>query len=177
MPKGTNLPRPHRPLSDADRRWLMKALGAAAVTALPGCQSALGLGKAAGNEVIEAQSGEEALTKIRSARGLPLLRADAKLEQAALQQAGYMARSGRMEHTTRRGRDFAARMADNGVEGAAAENIAHGRFGPGELFTAWMNSSGHRRNMLDERFTRFGLASVEEADGSGRRYWALVLGK
>jgi uncharacterized protein YkwD len=38
----------------------------------------------------------------------------------------------------------------------------------------WMNSSGHRRNMLDPRFRRFGLASAS-ASGSPERYWALVL--
>lgn len=142
---------------------------------LTGCQSVLDLGLGnTGPAVIEAKSGEEALTQIRSSHGLPLLRADPKLEQAALQQATYMARTGDMEHTTRRGRDFASRVKDNGIEGAAAENIAHGRFDPGGLFTAWMNSSGHRRNMLDPRFSKFGLASVAEAEG-GSRYWALVL--
>ena len=177
MPKAAPDPRPHRRLTDADRRWLVRALGAAAIAVLPGCQSVLdlGLGGGTGPAVIEAKSGTEALTRIRSSRGLPLLRPDPSLERAALQQATYMARSRRMEHTTGHGRDFATRVRENAIEGAAAENIAHGRFDPGRLFTAWMNSSGHRKNMLDERFSRFGLASVEEADGSGRRYWALVL--
>jgi len=143
---------------------------------LSACQSVLDIGgNQTGAAVIQAASGKEALTKIRSSHGLPLLSSDSKLERAALQQATYMARSGDMDHTTRRGRDFASRVKDNGIDVAAAENIAHGRFTPGELFTAWMNSSGHRKNMLDPRFSKFGLASVEEANGSGRRFWALVL--
>jgi uncharacterized protein YkwD len=151
-------------------------LAAALAIALAGCQSVLDLGgNATGAAVIEARSGTEALDTIRSSRGLKPLKSDRRLERAALQQATYMAKSGAMKHTTRRGRDFAARVADNGIPGAAAENIAHGRFTTGELFSAWMNSSGHRKNMLDPRFTKFGLASVAESNGSGLRYWALVL--
>ena len=57
----------------------------------------------------------------------------------------------------------------------AAENVAFGDIDVDELFLRWMNSSGHRRNMLDPRFTRYGLAYVREGNGSNRRYWALVL--
>lgn len=152
----------------------MKAVGAAALIGLPGCQSVLDVG-ANKPVVIEAQSGEEALRKIRASHGLSSLTPDPTLERAAAQQAAYMAEAGQMEHTTRRGGDFASRVRANGIEGAAAENIAHGRFDAGGLFTAWMNSSGHRRNMLDPRFSRFGLASAEDAKGA--RYWALVLAK
>jgi uncharacterized protein YkwD len=87
-----------------------------------------------------------------------------------------MALSGKMEHRTGWGRDFAQRMKSNGVKGAAAENIAHGRWEPGELMRIWMASAPHRRNMLDPRFTRFGLGNAADG-GSGRRYWALVLGQ
>lgn len=87
-----------------------------------------------------------------------------------------MAGSGRMAHTTGLGRSFVRRMSGNGVDGAAAENIAHGAFGPDELFRRWMDSPAHRRNMLNPAYTRYGLASAEEA-GGGRRYWALVLAR
>lgn len=115
------------------------------------------------------------LTAIRTENGLPALSSDPALEKAALQQAGYMAQTGRMAHTTRLGRDFASRIRDNGIEGAAAENIASGQKDLGSLFTAWKNSAGHRRNMLDPRFSRYGLAYV--ADDNGRRYWVLVLAR
>lgn len=158
-------------LTDADRRWLIAAGGMSALLSLAGCQSVF----PTGSGVIEARTGEEALRTIRSEHGLPRLSPDSTLEKAALQQAGYMARSRKMEHTTARGRDFASRMKSNGVEGAAAENIAHGGMAPGKLFSMWMDLAGHRRNMLDPRFEHFGLASV--ADAEGRRYWALVLGR
>lgn len=120
-------------------------------------------------------SAQEVYGYVRSSAGLAAAQPDAALEKAAAQQARYMAETGRMVHTTGRGRDFATRMRENEVEGPAAENIAHGRMELPKLFQMWVDSPPHRKNMLDERFTRYGLASA--ADGRGRRYWALVMGK
>lgn len=163
-----------RKLRDADRRWLIKAGSASLFLSLTACRStSFDVAELAG----AGKSGETYLAAIRSEYGLPPLRSDTRLEKAALQQANLMARSGRMAHTTGWGKDFATRMKTNGVEGAAAENIAYGAMEPAELFTRWMNSSGHRRNMLDPRFSRFGLAYAREAKDDRRRYWALVLGR
>jgi uncharacterized protein YkwD len=142
--------------------------------ALAACQTAdifAGSGSGA------SASAAEQLASIRAANGLPRLSADPQLERAALQQASYMARAGRMTHRTGFGKDFSSRMRANGVAGASAENVAVGRFESSELLARWMGSAGHRRNMLDPRFTRFGLASVEASPGSTVRYWALVLGR
>lgn len=117
------------------------------------------------------------LTEIRTAHGLHALTSDPQLERAALRQAGYMARAAQMKHTTGWGKTFAARMKDDGIEGAAAENIAHGRMEMDKLFAMWMDSQGHRRNMLDPRFGRFGLAYMRDGNGSQQRYWALVLAR
>ena len=120
-------------------------------------------------------SAQEVYGYVRNSAGLAAAQPDTALEKAAAQQARYMAETGRMVHTTGRGRDFATRMRQNKVEGPAAENIAHGRMELPKLFQMWVDSPPHRKNMLDERFTRYGLASA--ADGQGRRYWALVMGK
>ena len=118
-------------------------------------------------------SGAEYLARIRSAHGLPKLVSDPKLERAALVQSGYMAASGRMTHDTGRGRDFFSRMKKDGIDGVAAENLAHGRMDLNKLFSMWMNSQGHRRNLLDPRLKRFGLAYVPAKNGE--RYWTLVV--
>ena len=115
------------------------------------------------------------LREIRASAGLPALAADPTLEKAAIRQAGYMARSGKMEHTTGPGLDFVTRMRRDGVAAPAAENLAHGRMEPQRLFSMWMASPGHRTNMLDPRFSRYGLAHA--SDGNGQRYWAMVLGR
>jgi len=139
---------------------------------LAGCQAG---GSRGGPGVGASELGSTSLEEIRSNAGLQPLRQDAKLERAAAQQAGYMAAASKMSHKVGWRKDFATRMRENGVEGAAAENVAHGAMSTGKLFAMWMNSSGHRRNMLDPRFGHYGLASAE--DGQGRKYWALVLGR
>ena len=114
------------------------------------------------------------VSDIRLSNGLNALSVDPKLERAALEQARYMAQSGRMTHDTGLGRGFTTRMKKNGIDGVAAENLAHGRMEPAKVFSMWMNSSGHRRNMLDPRLKRFGLAYADDGK-SDRRYWALVV--
>lgn len=149
-----------------------KLAAAGALTMLTACTS-IGSGDGARGE---NAIGAAHLTDIRATASLPRLAADADLERAARQQAGFMAQTGAMKHTTGFGRSFERRMRGNGIDGAAAENIAHGAFGTDELFQRWMDSPPHRRNMLNAGFTRFGLASAKEPGGS-RRYWALVLAK
>ena len=155
------------------RRKALAAIAPAAVVAalaLAGCQT--GTPRDASGA---SGSGFAHLVEIRSGAGLPALTPDAKLERAALRQAGYMAGASKMNHDTGWGRDFASRMKKDGVSAPAAENLAHGRMDTKRLFRMWMDSSGHRRNMLDERFGRYGLAYATASDG--QRYWALVLGK
>lgn len=161
----------HRP--DETRRWVLKSASVAILlTPLAACQSTTGSGAGTG----ASMSATQHLARIRSSNGLDPLSPDSQLEAAAKQQAGYMASAGRMTHRTGWRRDFATRMNRNEVEGAAAENVAHGRMDLDELFEMWMNSAGHRRNMLDPRFRHFGLASAK-GSGDGDRYWALVLGR
>ncbi|MEQ1951941.1 CAP domain-containing protein [Mesorhizobium sp. CN2-181] len=155
-----------------DRRWFLAASLISLGLTASGCRSTvLDIGEGA----VASSAGQSYLAQIRSSNGLPPLSADPTLGQAALHQAEYMARSGRMAHTTGWGKDFVSRMRADGVRGAAAENVAFGDMGPEEVFSRWMNSAGHRRNMLDPAFSRFGLAYVREAANPQRRYWALVL--
>ena len=164
-----DITRPHRPAAAVA---LMALLFAA------GCQNnvfSMVAPKGGGEGVGASATGEMYLASIRSDHGLPSLSPDEKLEKAAAQQATYMARAAEMTHRTGWRKDFATRMKENGVEGAAAENVAYGAMDPEKLFKMWMDSKGHRRNMLDPRFAHYGLASAE--DGQGRKYWALVLGR
>lgn len=49
---------------------------------------------------------------------------------------------------------------------SAAENIAKGQRTPQEVVNAWMNSSGHRANILNASYTQIGVGYV--ATGN---YW------
>ncbi|WP_181174525.1 CAP domain-containing protein [Mesorhizobium sp. B2-3-10] len=160
------------------RSWLkaagLKAAGLAALLGLAACSTvSLPTGQGAG----VSSSATGTLASLRATAGRGPLTPDAQLEQAALQQAGYMAQRENMSHTTGWGEDFASRMRDNGVHGAAAENIAAGRFDQQKLFDIWMHSQGHRRNILDPDFSRFGLAYVRDGRDPNLRYWSLVLGR
>lgn len=144
--------------------------------ALSACQSIFaGIGGPSGNAV-SAQAAAT-VAEIRSTNGLSALRPDRELERAAIAQASNMASAGRMTHNTGARRDFPSRMRAGGIRGTAAENIAHGRFDTARVISVWMNSDGHRRNMLNERFSRFGLAYVPDPRDPSRRYWAMVLGE
>lgn len=151
------------------RAKLSATLFCVAMLVLQGCGSMqLGSGDIASNSAVTQ------LKAVRSSHGLSNLSPDRTLERAALQQARYMAASSRMTHTTGRGRDFKTRMHEHEIT-LAAENIAYGSMDVSRLFKMWRDSPPHRKNMLDPRFSRFGLASAENAKGV--RYWALVLGK
>ena len=51
----------------------------------------------------------------------------------------------------------------------AGENIAKGQRTPQEVMNAWMNSSGHRANILNASFTKLGVGIAK--DSNGRLYW------
>ena len=114
-----------------------------------------------------------AVNQIRSSHGLPALQLHPALQQAAQQQSVVMAKTGTMKHTAARGYDFASRLRRVGYRGVAAENIARGQPTLTRVLSGWMNSKGHRRNMLHPRMRYFGLAVV---NAGGRNYWAMVLG-
>jgi uncharacterized protein YkwD len=156
-----------------DRRLVLAGLGATALLGLAGCGT---MQKPTGSSAGASSEGAAHLRRIREQNGLSTLSADRRLERAALEQSAFMAQAGKMDHTTGLGRDFASRVKNNGIKGAAAENLAVGRFGMERLFEMWMASTGHRNNMLNPAFGQFGLAYTHDASGE-RRYWALVLGR
>ncbi|MBX3530586.1 MAG: CAP domain-containing protein [Rhizobiaceae bacterium] len=153
------------------RRLVLAGASSSVALFLAGCQSA-DLSLAEGDGASRAAADEVA--RARGRNGLSRLAPDGKLEAAAIEQAGYMAASGKMEHTALRGRDFETRIRARGIATPAAENLAHGRFDIAGVVDIWMNSPPHRRNMLDPRFESFGLGYAPGADG--RNYWAMVLG-
>ena len=52
---------------------------------------------------------------------------------------------------------------------AAGENIAKGQKTPEEVMNGWMNSQGHRDNILNANFTDIGVGFV--TDSNGGTYW------
>lgn len=103
----------------------------------------------------------EGINQQRRASGLRALRPHESLQQAAFAHACDMAQMGRMTHTGSNGSDVQQRARLYGLSTCTiAENTAWGRpyEQPVNLVAAWMNSAGHRYNiLLDRGVTYYGM--------------------
>ena len=107
------------------------------------------------------------LNGFRAAHGLSQLRTDGALAALAAEHSADMARRESLDHD--------GFMTSRGPRGARAENVAYGCRESACVIQQWVNSSGHRKNMLIPTLTRYGLASATSA--SGRTYWTLLVGE
>jgi len=107
------------------------------------------------------------LNGFRASHGLSQLRTDGTLIALASEHSADMARRDSLDHD--------GFMTSRGPRGARAENVAYGCKDPACVVQQWVNSSGHRRNMLIPGLTRYGLASATSA--SGKTYWTLLVGE
>ncbi len=82
--------------------------------------------------------------------GLQPLQVDRTLMDTAREHAAWMTRTQNMVHTNR----------------PVAENIAMGQPHSSDVVQAWMNSSGHRANILNSGHTRIGVAAYRTAAGT-----------
>ncbi|MEV6304274.1 CAP domain-containing protein [Actinoplanes sp. NPDC051861] len=111
----------------------------------------------------------------RTANGCGALRADDRLTTAARAHSADMAAKNFFSHTGSDGSDFVTRIKRTGYTGASAENIAKGYRTPQAVVTGWMNSSGHRANILNCRSIAVGVGLVIKADGT--TYWTQDFGR
>jgi uncharacterized protein YkwD len=107
------------------------------------------------------------LNGFRASHGLSQLRTDGTLGALASEHAADMARRDSLDHN--------GFMTHRGPRGARAENVAYGCRESACVIQQWVNSSGHRKNMLIPSLTRYGLASATSP--SGKTYWALLVGE
>jgi hypothetical protein len=89
----------------------------------------------------------------RAAKGLPALVRNASIEAVAVNWANQMAASGTMQHNP----DYSSQIPGGWT--AAAENVAQGQHTAAQMNADWMNSPGHRANILGD-FTSIGIAFV-----------------
>ena len=103
----------------------------------------------------------------RSKNGYAALVEDGALSEAAAVRAREIARS--FSHTRPSGASFSSALSESGVSYLrAGENIASGQKSASEVVNAWMNSPGHRANILNSSYSRIGSASVNI---DGTLYW------
>lgn len=107
----------------------------------------------------------EMTNRERQKAGVPPLRPNPALFRAARAHSANMARQGKMEHVLD-GKDPFRRMVEAGYRlGFGGENIAFGFADLGEVMRVWMNSPGHRQNILSPNYTEIGLGRAVDAAG------------
>ncbi len=113
----------------------------------------------------------------RGAAGVAALQLDPTLELVARQRAEDMASKGYFSHTSPTGVTAFTLLDGRGYKYAiAGENIARNNYPDAQTvdtaMTGFMNSPGHRENILEPRYTRVGIAMAIGADGM--KYFAVV---
>jgi uncharacterized protein YkwD len=113
------------------------------------------------------------LDKVNAARrkaGAPPLRSDPLLEKAAQKHAEDMLARGYFAHESPSGTTVKERAREAGYEWRTiGENIAEGQFTVDEVMDTWMESPGHRRNILDPAFTEIGIGLALGKGKNGER--------
>ncbi|GIF18125.1 uncharacterized protein YkwD [Actinoplanes tereljensis] len=113
----------------------------------------------------------------RTAHGCPALKIDDRLVQAARAHSTDMVSERFFSHTGSNGSSFVARETAAGYpkRDAAAENIAWGYRTPKDVVTGWMNSPGHRANILNCRSIAVGVGVAYTSGGAP--YWTQDFGR
>lgn len=116
-----------------------------------------------------------AVNRERQKQGLPALARNGKLNKAAQAHAADMARRGALSHTGGDGSNFGQRMQRQGYRfRAGAENVAAGQQDAAAVMKSWMNSAGHRGNILNKDMKHIGVGFARASDG--QPYWVQVFG-
>ncbi|TVX88406.1 serine protease [Paenibacillus agilis] len=115
-----------------------------------------------GNQGTEASSNVqqvvELVNKERAKAGLPALKYDEKLSQVAHLKAKDMIDNNYFDHNSPTYGSPFDMMRSQGVSyNTAGENIAKGQRSAEEVMKDWMNSPGHRQNIMKDGYTKIGV--------------------
>lgn len=100
----------------------------------------------------------------RGSRELQQLNLDPELAKRSQMHAEWMALNNSLKHSKLGGTDYS-------IEG---ENIAKGHISEEEVVKAWMDSPGHRKNILNGKFTNAGFGYAKRSDGT--TFWCAQFG-
>mgnify|MGYP000308078059 CR=1 FL=1 len=122
----------------------------------------------ADKELTFAEQVVELVNQERTKAGLSAVTLDQNIASAALVRAKEIETS--FSHTRPNGSKFSTALTEQGVTfKGAGENIAWGQKSPEAVIQAWMNSEGHRANILNKNFTKIGVGYYQNA--AGRNFW------
>jgi uncharacterized protein YkwD len=111
----------------------------------------------------------------RGKAGCNALTADSRLAKAARAHSGDMAARNYFDHSTPEGVTSDTRVTNAGYRwSAVGENIAFGQKDPASVMAAWMNSAGHRANILNCNYRNLGVGLAYNP--SRTPYWTQDFG-
>ncbi|MFD0472426.1 CAP domain-containing protein [Nonomuraea thailandensis] len=132
-------------------------------------EPATSVGTSLENQVVRLTNAE------RAKGGCDPLTHDARLRRAAAGHSADMAKNDYFDHDSQDGRDMTDRIRATGFSGSAwAENIAKGQRSATEVVRAWMDSEGHRENIMNCSYTHIGVGAVKAS--GGQIYWTQDFG-
>lgn len=109
----------------------------------------------------------------RQKAGLPALTLDSAISNVARTKSKDMADNNYFAHQSPTYGSAGDMLNKFGIKWSAwGENIASGQKTPEAVVTAWMNSSGHRANILSSNFSKIGVGYVTNSNGTP--YWTQV---
>ncbi len=107
------------------------------------------------------------VNKVRSENGLSALTLDTKLCKAAEVRAKEIVKT--FSHTRPNGTSCFTVLGEEGITYRySGENLAYGQKSASAVMNAWLNSSGHRANILGRNFGKAGIACYKL---NGVKYW------
>lgn len=110
------------------------------------------------------------VNKERNAAGLDSLKIDKDVNFVAQLKAADMIYNGYFDHISPTYGDPFEMLKSFGIQFmTAGENIAAGQRTPQQVMDSWMNSPGHRANILEPSFTHIGIGCISDAWGTP--YW------
>lgn len=117
------------------------------------------------------------VNKERQANGLAPLTRAVELDRAAGKFAQYMGEAGFFSHNGPDGSTPSSRIKAEGYNGTTwGENIAAGQRTPAAVMNAWMNSDGHRANILSSSFKEIGIGCASVSGSPMGIYWVQNFG-
>ncbi len=112
----------------------------------------------------------------RAKAGLPALKFNWELSRVARYKSADMANKGYFSHNSPTYGTPFQMMENFGLRfSAAGENIAYGQRTPAEVMRDWMNSPGHRNNILSRSYTEIGVGLAKNKNGVC--YWTQMFMK
>jgi uncharacterized protein YkwD len=113
----------------------------------------------------------------RASAGCPAVTIDTSLMMTSSNHSEDMATNNFFDHTGSDGSSVAQRATAAGYAWSrVGENIAAGHSSPSEVMDGWMNSPGHRANILNCEYRNVGIGYVYKSGSTYGHYWTQDFG-